>query len=101
MIISTILYIGLIFAQEATADTEWFSYLLQGGPFAIVVFLFLTDRVATTNERDSLRAEVKLLNEQIEELNKEIRKEIVPALVAVNTVTRDAMDALKRRQHDL
>ena len=67
-------------ATDATAPTDWFSIILQGGPFAIVVILFIFEKLVTPGERDRLRDENKKYQQDIADLNLVIRDHIIPLL---------------------
>lgn len=90
-----IVSVGNIFAAETTVD--WVNYLLNGGPFAIVVFLMITDKIATTSERDRLRIENNALRDEVKVLNESIRNEIVPPLVQINALMKDVVEELSDR----
>lgn len=83
-----------LFAAGGAADTQWVNYLLNGGPFALVVLLMVTDKITTTSERDRLRLENIALREEIKVLNEGIRKDIVPPLVQMNALMKDAIEEL-------
>lgn len=69
-----------IFGQTASPESSWLTYILNGGPFALVVFLFITDRLTTQGERDRLRAELDASHEREEKLNDAIRLDFVPSV---------------------
>lgn len=84
-----------IFAEAASSSgTDWVNYLLNGGPFAVVVLLMVLDKLTTTSERDRLRAENAALRDEIKVLNESIRQEIVPPLVQMNELMRDVVSEL-------
>lgn len=84
-----------IFAAESSGD--WVNYLLNGGPFAIVVLLVIMDKITNTSERDRLRVENSALREEIRVLNESIRNEIVPPLVQINALMKDVVVELSER----
>lgn len=67
-------------AGSGSSDLAWVGYLLNGGPFAVVVFLLVTDRLTTPGERDRLRKEVTAAHEREERLNQTIRDDFVPVI---------------------
>lgn len=71
-----------VFAQvEGTGgDVNYINYLLNGGPFAIVVLLLVMDKLTTPGERDRLRVELTASHEREERLNVNIREQIVPLM---------------------
>lgn len=87
--------LSLILAATQTPD--WISYLLNGGPFAVVVLLIIMDKLTTVGERDRLRTENNDLKGQIKDLNESIRNEIVPPLVQLNTLMKDVVEELADR----
>lgn len=90
----------IFYADTATAASEdWFKYLLNGGPFAIVVLLIVFDKISTTGERDRLRKENDILREEIKDLNESIRKEIVPPLVQLNELMKDVVAELSQGRY--
>ena len=95
--IFALLSFGQILAQ-ATGGTDggvdWISYILNGGPFAIVVLLIILDKLAAPGERDRLRAENETLREEIRTLNEHIRHEIVPPLVQLNSLMKDVIEEI-------
>lgn len=86
---------GLLAAESA--DPNWISYLLNGGPFALVVLLVVMDKITNTSERDRLRAENATLREEIRVLNASIRTDIVPPLVQINSLMKDVVEELSYR----
>lgn len=86
-----------LFILAVEANGDFISYLLQGGPFAVVVLLFVLDKLTTTNERDRLRLENQELRTQIKDLNESIRNEIVPPLVQANTLMKDLVDEMAEK----
>jgi hypothetical protein len=83
-------------AAEAPADTgtDWISYLLNGGPFAIVLLLILLDKLGTHAERDRLRVENAALREQNQALNDSIRTEVVAPLTEQNRLMQEVVKIL-------
>lgn len=63
-----------------THNADYVSYLLQGGPFAIVIVLIILGKLGTNEERDRLRIENKELRDELKVVNENVRKEIVPPL---------------------
>lgn len=92
-------HLATLIGAESAGGGEWINYLLNGGPFAIVVLLILMDKLTTTGERDRLRIENETLRDEIKVLNESIRKEIVPPLVQMNELMRDAVTELSDRGH--
>lgn len=94
-----------IFAQASktgggSGGVDWVSYLLNGGPFAIVVLLIILDKLTPPGERDRLRTENLQLREEIKVLNANIRDEIVPPLVQLNTLMKDVVEELADIRRD-
>lgn len=81
----------------AEGGANWAEYLLNGGPFAIVVFLVVMDKITNTSERDRLRLENDVLREEIKVLNASIRSDIVPPLVQINSLMKDVVRELGNR----
>lgn len=83
-------------AAEAPAEggTDWISYLLNGGPFAIVLLLILLDKLGTHAERDRLRVENAARREQNQELNNTIRTEVVAPLTEQNRLMQEVVKIL-------
>lgn len=90
--------IAHIFGAVGDPSTEWVTYLLNGGPFALVVLLMITDKITTTGERDRLRLENIALRDEIKILNEGIRKDIVPPLVQINGLMKDVIEELSERR---
>lgn len=78
------------------ADINWLSYLLNGGPFAIVVFLLVTDKLTTPGERDRLRVELTAAHAREERLNENIRNDIVPMMALVHEAATRSTEATER-----
>jgi hypothetical protein len=97
---SSIPLVAGILAQAAPVEsTDWIGYVLNGGPFAVVVFLLVTDRLTTPGERDRLRRELTASHEREAELNQEIREEIVPHVtrgIEAMTLSREATERVIR-----
>lgn len=91
-------FTNLILAAAETTPPDWVTYLLNGGPFAIVVFLMISDKITTTSERDRLRLENIALREEIKVLYESIRKDIVPPLVQVTGLMKDVIAELSERR---
>jgi hypothetical protein len=89
---------GSIAAEAASSMPEWISYLLNGGPFAFVVLLLIMDKLTTPGERDRLRAENQLLHDEIKVLNQNIREEVVPPLVQINSLMREVIEELSQNR---
>lgn len=87
-------------AQETAGgggtDINWISYLLNGGPFAIVVFLLVTDKLTTPGERDRLRVELTAAHAREEKLNENIRNDIVPMMALVHEAATRSTEATER-----
>src|SRR5690606_36367443 len=81
----------------AAEGVDWVNYLLNGGPFAVVVLLIILDKITTTSERDRLRVENEVLRNEVRVLNDNIRKEIVPPLVQLNALMKDVLQELTDR----
>ncbi len=64
----------------AQDSTNWLDYILQGGPFALVVVLFVLEKLVTPGERDRLREENNKYKEEVVALNLVIREQIIPLL---------------------
>lgn len=79
----------------AISSSDWTSYLLNGGPFAIVLFLLVKDYLTTPYERDRLRIENDALRQEISVLNQNVREEIVPAVVRMNDLMVKVIDTLR------
>lgn len=75
-------------------DTNWVTYLLNGGPFAIVLLLIILDKIGTHAERDRLRIENKELRDKNETLNNVLREEVVPPLTELNRLMAEVLRAL-------
>ena len=99
-LIATTAFLGIggIFAQAAAATPDWINYLLNGGPFAFVVLLLILDKLTTPGERDRLRAENAQLREEIKMLNENVREEVVPPLVQINTLMREVIEELSHNR---
>lgn len=93
-----------VFAAAATPDaaggadpgaaTDWIGYLLQGGPFAVVVILFIFEKLVTPGERDRLREENKKYQQDIADLNLVIRDQIIPLLAQNNETMKKVYEEL-------
>lgn len=84
-----VLAVPIVLADAAADAPNWVSYLLNGGPFAIVLLLIIFDKITTTGERDRLRNENDELRQEIKDLNVSIRNEVMPPLVQLNSVMKD------------
>ena len=84
-------------AVESPAETsnDWVSYLLNGGPFAIVLLLILLDKLGTNSERDRLRIENAALREQNQTLNNEVRTEVIAPLAEQNRLVAEMLRILE------
>ena len=86
------MWVGRALAQSvpSAGDTSWFAYVMNGGPFAVVVILLVMDKLTTPSERDHLREQNAELAKMNEALNESIRRDILP-LISENTMaaTRD------------
>lgn len=87
------------FSADTTSPPDWISYLLNGGPFAVVVLLVVLDKLTNTGERDRLRLENEVLRKEIKDLNQSIRNEIVPPLVQLNALMKDVIAELSDRRY--
>lgn len=81
-------------AQQAGQDINWVTYLLNGGPFAIVLLLIIFDKIGTHAERDRLRSENTILREKNEELNTTLREDVVPPLTQLTGLMADVLRRL-------
>ena len=81
-------------AQTAASDVNWVSYLLNGGPFAVVLLLIIFDKIGTHAERDRLRTENTILREKNEELNTTLREDVVPPLTQLTGLMADVLRRL-------
>lgn len=79
---------------DVTSTSGVLDAMLKGGPFAIVLLLIILDKLGTNSERDKLRTENADQRKQIQDLNEEIRKEVVPVLTEMNTLMSDTVQAL-------
>lgn len=86
-----------VFAVESAP--EWVTYLLNGGPFAIVLLLIIMDKITTTGERDRLRKENEDLRVEIKSLNLNIQKEIMPPLIQLNILMKEVVIELARKEN--
>ncbi len=96
---ATVLAVTTVFANTAEAaagggGTDWISYVLQGGPFAVVVILFVLEKLITPGERDRLREENKQYQKDIADLNLVIRDHIIPLLGQNNETMKKVYDEL-------
>jgi hypothetical protein len=73
---------------------DWIGYLLQGGPFAVVVILFIFEKLITPGERDRLREENKKYQQDIADLNLVIREQIIPLLGQNNETMKKVYEEL-------
>lgn len=96
--IASVGVIGRFFAAASDPSSQWVNYLLNGGPFALVVLLVVTDKITNTSERDRLRQENTALREEIKLLNEGVRKDIVPPLVQINALMKDVIGELSDRR---
>lgn len=91
---------GRVLAQSASGgaghDFQWVSYVLNGGPFAIVVFLLVTDRLTTPGERDRLRTELTASHEREERLNNNIREDFIPLMTKAHEAIARSTEATER-----
>jgi hypothetical protein len=81
-------------ADSTGGSTDWVSYLLNGGPFAIVLLLVLLDKLGTNSERDRLRAENASLRTQNQELNDTIIEKVIAPLTDQNRLMGDLVKLL-------
>jgi hypothetical protein len=84
----------------AAADPSWTTYLLNGGPFAVVVLLIILDKLTTPGERDRLRTENTELKKQVQQLNENILRDVLPVLTQLNVLITQTVDALRRKKDD-
>lgn len=82
--------------QSSSGDLSWIGYLLNGGPFAVVVFLVVTDRLTTPGERDRLRKELTAAHEREAKLNENIRNEVVPLMTRSLEATLRSTEVTQR-----
>lgn len=96
MISLSTLAISALIAVESPAatSTDWVNYLLNGGPFAVVLLLIVLDKIGTHGERDRLRTENAALRERDKTLNDEIRKEVITPLADQNRLMVDIIEIL-------
>lgn len=89
----TVLALSAWWAVEAPANggMNWVNYLLNGGPFAIVLLLIVLDKLGTNSERDRLREDNKTLREQNQKLNDTVRQEVVPPLTELNRLMGETL----------
>ena len=83
--------LAMFLVQQASNTTEWVTYLLNGGPFALVLLLILMDKIGTNSERDRLRLENKELRDKNEALNTTIRTDIVGPLAENNRLMAEML----------
>lgn len=74
--------------------SDWLGYLLNGGPFAIVLLLMILDKIGTNSERDRLRIENAALRDQNQNLNDTIRTEVVAPLTEQNRLMVEIVQIL-------
>lgn len=89
-------YSAIVFGQAATSgqDVNWVTYLLNGGPFAVVLLLIIFDKIGTHTERDRLRTENIELRNKNEELNTTLREDVVPPLTQLTGLMADVLRRL-------
>lgn len=83
LVVSSASLVRSVFAQaqgSTGSDVNYVNYLLNGGPFAIVVMLLVLDKLTTPGERDRLRKELTAAHEREDKLNTNIREQIVPLM---------------------
>jgi CBS domain containing-hemolysin-like protein len=83
--------LGFILSAEASSTTiDWVAVVAQGGPFALVVVLFVTGRIVPGQIYERRVEEVAQLQDQIGRLEQIIEDKIIPALVrSTDTLARD------------
>lgn len=86
-------------AEATSTGGDWVTYLLQGGPFAVVVLLVIFEKLVPPGERDRLRAENAQYREDIARLNQTIRDDIVPLLSQSNDAMKMVLDELNIHDH--
>lgn len=74
-------------ASSSPSSTDWVGYLLQGGPFAVILVLILADKLAPTGERNRLREENKQYKVDIQALNDKLLEVLPPLTEAAKTMT--------------
>lgn len=84
LVASGLPFFGRIIVATGSPDTTWINYLLNGGPFAVVVFLLISDKITTPGERNRLRDELSSSHLREDKLNENIRHDIVPLMTNVN-----------------
>lgn len=89
-----------VLAQSAQSgggagDIQWIGLLLNSGPFAIVVYLILSNKLITPGERDRLIAEVKAAQDREQKLNDYVRTEIVPLITRSTEASARNTEALE------
>jgi hypothetical protein len=91
--------ISLLSATDSSGSppTDFFGVLLQSGPFAIILVLILTDKLAPTGERNRLRQEVADYKSEIQKLNDKLLQ-VLPPLTELLPTMRALSD---RHEHDM
>ena len=89
--LATIAAIPLAAETAAAPSQDWITYLLQGGPFAILVILFLLDKVAPTGERNELRKEKEEFKADIKDLNNQLIQ-VIPQMKEIADNYRQLAD---------
>lgn len=80
--------------QATNGGMDWISYLLNGGPFAVVLLLILLDKLGTNSERDRLRVENAALREQNQTLNDTVRTDVIAPLAEQNRLMAELLKVL-------
>lgn len=83
-------------APTGNTDLQWVAILLNSGPFAIVVYLILANKLITPGERDRLIQERQASQAREEKLNDFIRTEIVPLMTRSTEAAARNTEVLER-----
>lgn len=73
----------MVASSHASASPDVLSYLLQGGPFAIVVLLVVMEKLVTPGERNRIYEVNQILREELRKTNEDLRQEIVPPITQI------------------
>lgn len=91
-------------SSGSDSSHDWVSYLLQGGPFALILALILLDKLAPTGERDRLRKENAEYKENNQKLNDKLLEVLPPLIDATQVITKvgDMIESMeKTARHDI
>lgn len=94
--------VGATDSSGGASGTDWTGYLLQGGPFAIILILILMDKLAPTGERNRLREENEKYKADIQTLNNKLLEVLPPLTEAAHVMTRvgDLLEAMGNGNND-